>query len=93
VSPWKKFQNTKEAIMSDLEVPVTDPQEAKSRYSVSRKGMGGRKPKYTEAELTAIVDAVKGGASLRAVCTQKGLPYVSIRSALKRTGVWPVVVS
>lgn len=78
--------------MDIKEIPVGDEQVGRPRYSVSRAGMGGRKPKYTESDLNTILVAVRGGQSLLAVCKEKNLPYVSIRSALKRTGSWPVNV-
>jgi hypothetical protein len=66
--------------------------EQKSRYSVSRKGMGGRKRKYSDAMLTEVLELVKQGKSLLAVSKEKGVPYVSIRAALKAQKMWPVQV-
>lgn len=71
--------------------PVTDPQVTHSRYSVSRKGMGGRKPKYTQDQLNAVLETVKSGTSLLQACKSVG-PYGSVRAALKREKMWPVVV-
>ena len=81
--------------MSNLrEVPVGDPQLASNRYSVSRAGMGGRKPKYTRVQLEAVVKRVrtKEVKSLVKACEGVG-PYVSVRSALMREKLWPVVVT
>lgn len=80
--------------MDIREIPVGDPQLAgtKSRYSVSRKGMGGRKPKYTETQMEEVLELVKQGKSLLSVAKEKGYPYVSIRTALKRNQLWPVAV-
>jgi hypothetical protein len=76
--------------MTDIDVPVGDEQVT-SRYGVSRKGMGGRPPKYTKEQLDELLNLVKAGKSLLAVCKEANVPYVSIRSALKRANVWPVV--
>jgi hypothetical protein len=59
-----------------------------SRYSVSRKGMGGRKPKYTEEFLKNMVDTkVNDGVSIKKQCREAGLPYISIYMAMKRVGL------
>jgi hypothetical protein len=58
------------------------------RYKVSRKGMGGRKPKYNEAQLVAMIarrDQEK--ISLKAQCREAGLPYVSVNAAMDRLGL------
>lgn len=64
----------------------------KSRYSVSRKGMGGRKEKYTASQLQEILDLAKQ-SNLTTACKNKNVPYVSVRAALKRKNMWPVVIS
>ncbi len=65
----------------------TTAEVSKPRYSVSRKGMGGRKAKYTVAQLNEVLDLVKAGKSLVTVAKEKSLPYVSVRSALIREGL------
>jgi len=78
--------------MSD-EVVVPSAEVAQTpRYKVSRKGMGGRKPKYTQAQLDEVLGLVNAGQSLLAVTKEKGYPYVSVRAALKRMKMWPVVI-
>lgn len=72
---------------------VVSPAEAKTRYKVSRKGMGGRKKKYTEDMMNEVLTLVASGKSLLAVSKEKGYPYVSIRNALKMAKHWPVDVS
>lgn len=57
------------------------------RYKVSRKGMGGRKAKYDTALLTELLSLQKAGTSLLAECKKRGLPYVSVNSAMKRLGL------
>jgi len=59
----------------------------KGRYAVSRKGMGGRKAKYDTELLTELLNLQKAGTSLLAECQRRGLPYVSINSAMKRVGL------
>jgi len=62
--------------------------EKTSRYSVSRAGMGGRKPKYSQEFLQEFVDTkVKDGVSIKQQCRDKGLPYISIYMAMKRVGL------
>ena len=57
------------------------------RYKVSRAGMGGRKAKYGVELLTELLELQKAGTSLLAECQRRGLPYVSINSAMKRVGL------
>ena len=59
----------------------------KGRYTVSRKGMGGRKPKYDRAMLEDLLQLQRAGTSLLAECKRRGLPYVSINSAMRREGL------
>jgi len=63
------------------------------RYSVSRKGMGGRKRKYSDETLAEVMALVNTGKSLLAVSKEKNFPYVSIRAALKAQKMWPVNVA
>ena len=76
--------------MSEATVIAEAPVEAEkvNRYSVSRKGMGGRKPKYDEALLRELVrEKAENGLSVKANCAKRGLPYVSVNAALKRLGI------
>ena len=57
------------------------------RYKVSRKGMGGRKAKYDEALLKELLALQAQGTALLGECKRRGLPYVSINSAMKRLGL------
>jgi hypothetical protein len=74
--------------MTNATVPETQEVVKTSRYSVSRKGMGGRKPKYNEEQLKAMLvkrDTEK--VSLKAQCRELGLPYVSVNAAIDRMGL------
>jgi hypothetical protein len=57
------------------------------RYKVSRQGMGGRKAKYDLTLLTELLELQKAGTSLLGECKKRGLPYVSINSAMHRLGL------
>jgi len=61
--------------------------ENKSRYSVSRKGMGGAPVKYDETLLKEILALKEQGTSILQTCKDRNLPYVSINAALRRTGL------
>jgi hypothetical protein len=61
--------------------------EKKSRYSVSRKGMGGAPVKYTLETLQEILDLKAQGVSVLKTCKDRNLPYVSVNSAMKRLGL------
>ncbi len=67
-------------------VPSVTP-VVSGRYSVSRKGMGGRKAKYDLALLQELLALQTAGKSLLAECKTRGLPYVSVNSAMKRLGL------
>lgn len=76
-----------------METTQPTVEAAKSRYSVSRKGMGGRKRKYSDEKLAEVMALVNSGKSLLAVSKEQGIPYVSIRAALKAQHMWPVSVA
>lgn len=57
------------------------------RYNVSRKGMGGRSAKYDLPLLQELIDLQTAGNSLLAECRKRGLPYVSVNSAMHRLGL------
>ena len=62
--------------------------EKTGRYGVSRKGMGGRKPKYSREFLQTFVDTkINDGISIKQQCKNQGLPYISIYMAMKREGL------
>jgi len=66
--------------------------EKKSRYSVSRKGMGGAPEKYNLALMNEILTLKTQGVSVLKTCKERGLPYVSINAAMKRLGLKKVRV-
>jgi hypothetical protein len=70
-----------------VQAPVQE-QVKTTRYNVSRKGMGGRKAKYSEELLNELIrEKLEKGLSVKANCALRGLPYVSVNAALKRLGI------
>jgi hypothetical protein len=66
-----------------MEVTGTKP-----RYSVSRKGMGGRKAVYTKEFLEEILrEKTVNKVSVFQTCKARGLSYVSINAAMRRVGL------